>query len=101
MVWWMNFLHKKQRPGTHPINKCSCSVHEQSAQVAIETAVAIVAIFIFLMGATQLFLWVNRNIIARQRVYQETRMQLSNEENINFYQPTRFHIFPQEDPGGH
>ena len=87
----MNFLHKKQRPGTHPMNK--------SGQVAIETTVAIMAIFVFLLGATQLFLWVNRNIIARQKAYQGTRMQLSNERNIDFYQPTRLYIFPQEDPG--
>ena len=92
----IHFLQEKQKPGTRPMNKCSCSGHEQSGQVAIETTVAIVVIFIFLLGATQVFLWMNHNIIARQKAYQQTRTQLGNTGSINFYQPTRLHVFPQE-----
>lgn len=87
-MFQIHFLNKRQRPGRHPMNK--------SAQVAIETTVAIVAIFIFLLGATQVFLWMNRNIIARQRAYQASRMQLGKTGSVNFYQPTRFNVFPQE-----
>ncbi|UCB56781.1 MAG: hypothetical protein JSV30_06205 [Candidatus Omnitrophota bacterium] len=62
--------------------------------------------FIFLLGAMQIFLWMNRNIIDRQKAYQESRLSLGdftrkpgkNDEikSIDFYQPTEFSVFSQE-----
>jgi hypothetical protein len=79
--------------------------------VIIDTTVSIVAIFIFLLGVTQVFIWTNRSMIARQREYQATRTQLGNPYNagagdaaINFYEiddqhsARRLYVFEQEQP---
>ena len=86
-MWQIHSRHKRQKAGSRPRNK---------GQVAIETTIAIVAIFIFLLGVTQVFLWVNRNMIARQRAYQQTRMTLGSPGSIEFYRPSRLYVFPQE-----
>ncbi|MFH1245412.1 MAG: hypothetical protein V1662_02915 [Candidatus Omnitrophota bacterium] len=67
--------------------------------MAIETTVAMIAVFIFLLGATQIFLWMNRNIIERQRAYQNSRTQLTDVGTTDFYHPSRLYVFPQENPG--
>lgn len=67
-------------------------------QVGIETTVAMIAVFIFLLGATQVFLWTNRNIIERQREYQNSRTQLTEAGTTDFYHPQRLYVFPQERP---
>lgn len=68
-------------------------------QVGIETSVAMIAVFIFLLGATQVFLWMNRNIIERQREYQNSRTRLTEADTIDFYRPQRLYVFPRENPG--
>jgi hypothetical protein len=79
-------------------------------QVAIETSLAIVAIFIFLLGVTQIFLWMNRSMVERQRAYQTSRTQLGSAArrhgkigSIDFYQVQdypnkRLYVFPEENP---
>ena len=64
--------------------------------MAIEATIAIMAIFIFLLGAAQIFIWMNQGIIERQAAYQNTRTSLGSAESIEFYQPKRLYVFPQE-----
>jgi hypothetical protein len=95
----INSLQKKRVNGRRPLNNLK-------GQVAIESTVAIIAVFIFLLGATQIFIWMNRNIIFRQKAYQSSRLNLGNEDAIEFrckpsqpcYKPSQLYVFPQEKP---
>lgn len=91
-MWKMNLLPKEKQPGVPPIK----------GQVAIESTMAIVAIFILLLGATQIFLWMNRSTLKRQRAYQASRTSLGAAGSINFYDAksaeNRLYVFPQERP---
>ncbi len=48
-------------------------------QVAIEMATAIIAVFIFLLGTLQIFVWFNATLIERQEYYQSTRKQAAED----------------------
>ena len=79
----------------------------KSAQVAIESTLAIVAIFIFLLGIMQIFLWFNRSMISRQKAYQRTRTHLGKPQEqvlVDFYHAdsaeNRLYVFPEEAGGG-
>jgi hypothetical protein len=88
----INSLQKKCASGKQTLNNLR-------GQVAIESTIAIIAIFIFLLGATQIFIWMNRNIVLRQKAYQRSRKNLGTEWSIEFdYKPQRLYVFPQEKP---
>jgi len=44
-------------------------------QAAIEMTAAIIAIFVFLLGTLQIFIWFNSALVQRQRYYQSSRRQ--------------------------
>lgn len=94
----MNLKPKRQKPGILAV-KAQARL-KTGGQVAIEATVAVIAIFIFLLGVTQIFVWFNRNTIRRQKAYQETRLLLGANEAVNFYdahsEENRLYVFPQE-----
>ena len=74
---------------------------------------AVVAIILFMLGVTQLFLWMNRSLITRQRDYHQSRTQLgggnlhsggpaSAERSIEFYdalsEENRLYVWEEENP---
>ncbi|MBN3038978.1 MAG: hypothetical protein JW869_06155 [Candidatus Omnitrophica bacterium] len=68
----------------------------------IETTLAFVAIVIFLLGITQIFVWMNRSMIERQKAYQSSRTGLGSPGSIDFYDTTsaanKLYVFPEERP---
>ncbi|MBN2097056.1 MAG: hypothetical protein JW714_01105 [Candidatus Omnitrophica bacterium] len=64
----------------------------------METTIAMIAIFMLLLGATQFFVWANRQLIGRQRAYQNSRVALGLSTGPGIipgfnYQPQKFNIF--------
>ena len=112
MMWKTTLLPKEKRPGIRPINISGWNeipYHKLGqarlrrgfgGQVGIETSIAFVAIIIFLWGVTQIFLYMNRSIINRQRHYQTSRTQLGEIDTIDFYDAksaaNRLYVFPEE-----
>ena len=95
---WIHLAIKRPAFGQRQADKTAAFIglKGKSGQVAIEATIAILAIFIFLLGASQVFIWMNQSIINRQAAYQKTRTSLGSAESIEFYQPKRLYIFPQE-----
>lgn len=91
----MNWLRKEQGAGAYPIKTAK-------GQVAIESTIGLVAVIIFLLGITQVFLWINRTTINRQRAYQESRTELGRIDSEEFYlideanAGRQLRVFPQE-----
>jgi len=47
-------------------------------QVAIEMAASLIAVFIFLLGTLQIFVWFNSVLVGRQQYYQATRQKAAD-----------------------
>lgn len=105
----MNLRYNKQVHGRRPLNKNEqpmstpgVDIGSGSGQVFIETTLAFVAIVIFLLGITQIFLWMNRSIIERQKAYQASRTSLGSPGSMDFYDTrsaaNRLYVFPEERP---
>ena len=98
----MTLLPNQKRPGLRPINISGWNEipYHKLGQVGIETSIAFVTIIIFLWGVTQIFLYINRSIINRQRHYQTSRTQLGGISTIDFYDAksaaNRLYVFPEE-----
>ena len=101
-MWKITLLPKEKRPGIRPINISGWNEipYHKVGQVGIETSIAFVTIIIFLWGVTQIFLYMNRSIINRQRHYQTSRTQLGEIGAIDFYDAksaaNRLYVFPEE-----
>lgn len=89
----MCFLKIRPQFGERPI--------KTKGQVAIENTIGIVALFLFFMGITQIFLWMNHSIIERQKAFQRSRTGLGSVSAIDFYTQgshpnKRLYVFPEE-----
>jgi len=112
----MNLFSKRPEPGRPRINLKGQARQPRKfmgGQVVIEGAIGVVAIILFLLGVTQLFLWMNRSIITRQRDYHLSRTTLGGgnlgtgsaatvEASVNFYDATseenRLYVWEEENP---
>lgn len=89
----MCLLTNRPKFGKRPI--------KTKGQVAIENTVGIVAFFLFFIGITQIFLWMNHAIIERQKAFQQSRTRLGSVSGIDFYTQgshpnKRLYVFPEE-----
>jgi len=50
----------------------------KTAQVSLELAASLVVVFILLFGALQLFLWMNKSLVQRQKDYEAQRVTAGN-----------------------
>jgi hypothetical protein len=58
------------------------------AQATIEFGIALVLVVLFLFLSANLFVWLNRNIVERQKDYNATRLESANMDNpgkVDFY----------------
>ena len=58
------YLRRELMSGKHPFK----------AQSTLEITVALVAVFILLLGSTKVFVWVNEQMVLRQEGYESTRV---------------------------
>lgn len=73
------------------------------AQSSIEFSIAFVMAILFLILSCNLFVWLNHNIVQRQRSYEKSRLVEGYAGNprppeTNFYTPKRMNLFV---PGGY
>ena len=54
------------------------SPNGKGAQVSLELAASLVVVFVLLFGALQVFLWVNKRIVQRQKHYEAKRVEAAN-----------------------
>ena len=50
----------------------------KTGQASLELAASLVAVFILLFGALQVFLWVNKRLAQRQQDYEVKRVEAAN-----------------------
>lgn len=55
-------------------------IKKPSAQVSLELAVAFIGIFLLLLGALKIFVWVNQRLVLRQEAYDATRVTAAGME---------------------
>lgn len=67
----------------------------RKGQVAIEMAAAIIAVFIFLLGTLQIFVWFNSMLVKRQEYYEASRIQAGTASSVGGYDfsPPSLNIF--------
>jgi hypothetical protein len=76
----------------------SANLFGGKGQVAIETTAAIIAVFIFLLGVLQIFVWFNSMLVERQKYYQDSRSQAARgSPGIYNWQAPRLDIFGSSD----
>ncbi|MDP3732458.1 MAG: hypothetical protein Q8R31_05530, partial [Candidatus Omnitrophota bacterium] len=76
-------------------------LRKSKAQATIEFSMALILAVLFLFLSCNLFVWLNHNIVGRQKGYEETRKysaSVSNPGMLNFYTPKTLNIF---SPGGY
>ena len=59
------------------------------AQVSIEITISLIALFIFLVGITKVWVWSIKCLVERQQAYEQSRMDMS----IDYYTPAALRIF--------
>lgn len=72
-----------------------------NAQSSIEFSIAFVMAILFLILSCNLFVWINHNIVQRQRAYENTRVAAGypiEPGKSDFYTPKRINLFV---PGGY
>ncbi|MDD5552550.1 MAG: hypothetical protein PHE18_01605 [Candidatus Omnitrophica bacterium] len=62
-------------------------INTAKAQATIEFGIALVLAVLFLFLSANLFVWLNQNIVKRQRDYEQTRVESasSNPGKVDFY----------------
>lgn len=60
-------------------------------QSTLESTVALIAAVIFLLGITQVFVWVNKMMVERHEAFRSTR--LNKTPVVEFYTPEELDIF--------
>lgn len=69
-------------------------------QSTIEMAAAIIAVFIFLLGTLQIFVWFNNMIVSRQQYYSSSRLSAASDSPGEYsWQPQPLDIFGAGEPG--
>lgn len=72
-----------------------------SGQVTMETAAAVIAVFVFFLGVLQIFSWFSSVLVKRQQYYQESRTNAASiDEGVvgDFtYAPPELNIFDREE----
>lgn len=69
---------------------------DNQAQSSIEFSVALIAAVLFLIFSCNLFVWLNNNIVQRQRGYENTRTTAANINEpgkLDFYTPKKMNLF--------
>lgn len=69
---------------------------KNQAQASIEFSLAFVTAILFLLLSCNLFVWLNHNIVQRQKRYEETRIvagSTSEPGKLNFYTPKKMNLF--------
>jgi hypothetical protein len=73
-------------PGKRQMIKLFKMKKNNNGQVAMETVAAIIAVFIFLLGTVQIFVWFINVIVQRQQYYESTRaLATSSAGNAGVY----------------
>lgn len=69
------------------------------AQVALEFTAAFICVILFLLGTVQIFVWFGKNIVQRNKKYEETRKSAGTGDKTalkdvrdNFYSPEPLNI---------
>ena len=52
--------------------------NKRKAQVSLEIALALIGVFILLFGTMNVFIWVNKRLVQRQKDYEHTRISAGN-----------------------
>ena len=72
------------------------------AQSSIEFSIALILAVLFMVFSSNLFVWLNHNIVQRQRGYENTRISSTNNNTpgrLDFYpRPATMNLF---SPGGY
>ncbi len=67
------------------------------AQAAIEFSLALIVLFIFLLGAFRLFVWLNRNLVYRQENYAATRRLAGDPRVMRTQNPVALSLYADEE----
>lgn len=59
-----------------PISKLK--IQPNKAQVSLETTLALICVFIILIGSLRVFLWVNKRMVSRQVDYESTAVSAAS-----------------------
>ena len=73
------------------VNMAKKDFKKYQGQSTLESTIALIAAVVLLLGITQVFVWVNKMMVERQRAYQSTRM--SAYPQVEFYKPKNLDIF--------
>ncbi len=57
--------------------------HNKKAQASLELSLALIGVLIILFGAFNVFMWVNKRIINRQRDYESKRVTAGSTHSSN------------------
>ena len=53
---------------------CKAQSSKVCGQATLEVTVALIAVFILLLGTTQIFFWLNERMVLRQKAYESSRV---------------------------
>lgn len=74
---------------------------KNKAQASIEFSIAFVLALLFMILSCNLFVWLNHNIVRRQRAYEDSRFDAANINTpgkLDFYTPKEMNLL---SPGGY
>lgn len=85
---------------TYLIKVYSNSKRKIQAQASIELSLALVIAVLFLILSCNIFVWLNHNIVQRQRAYENSRIEAAssperagNPGKLDFYTPDKLNVF--------
>jgi len=53
-------------------------LHKSKAQVSLEMAIALIGVMVILFASINVFVWLNKRLVMRQRDYENTRVAAGN-----------------------
>ena len=74
------------------MNQHPCEFGVRRGQSTIEFAVAMIAALLILLYCTRLFLWFAQRFVARQKSYEETRVEAANAPATRWVEPDRLDL---------